>query len=387
MSQAQVAHPLGKSVQWLSNIERGVRSPDRYSVLVPIADVMGVTVADLTGDRPAAPVVSEVEHESARPVRLALAGHGFGMADAPNGPDRSPLADLDALSGRVRSAWALVHEARYGDLGRSLPDLIGDCECAARTDGAEGSAAFRLLAELYQAVAAMMAKLGETDAAWVAADRSMFAATRAGDTVLAAAGAFRLGHAFLSAGKPDQAARAVDGPAAAVDRAALAGSADATALSGALSLVAAVAAARRGEREAALSAVRGAEAAAALLGPGYEDRRFGTEFGARNVALHAVAIAVELGDGADALRRARTLDVAGLSPERRARLLVDVARAHAQRRRGGAAVAALEDAERLAPEMVRCHRLARETLRELLRRERGRAKPGRLGLARRLRVV
>jgi hypothetical protein len=64
-----------------------------------------------------------------------------------------------------------------------------------------------------------------------------------------------------------------------------------------------------------------------------------------------------------------------------------VARAHAQRRRGGAAVAALEDAERLAPEMVRCHRLARETLRELLRRERGRAKPGRLGLARRLRVV
>src|SRR5256885_11679097 len=123
MSQAAVAGRLGRSVQWLSNIERGVRSPDRYSILVPIADVMGVTVADLTGDRPPVLVVSETEHESARPVRLALAGYGFGMADAPSAPEPSPHVDFDALSGRVRAVWALVHEARYGDLGRLMPDL------------------------------------------------------------------------------------------------------------------------------------------------------------------------------------------------------------------------------------------------------------------------
>ena len=70
-----------------------------------------------------------------------------------------------------------------------------------------------------------------------------------------------------------------------------------------------------------------------------------------------------------------------------ARLLVDVARAHAQRRNGSAAMRALEEAERLAPEMIRCHWLARETLRDLLRRERTRMKPSRLDLAARMGLV
>jgi transcriptional regulator with XRE-family HTH domain len=38
MTQAVLAGQLGRSVQWLSMIERGVRRADRYSILVPIAD-------------------------------------------------------------------------------------------------------------------------------------------------------------------------------------------------------------------------------------------------------------------------------------------------------------------------------------------------------------
>jgi hypothetical protein len=209
--------------------------------------------------------------------------------------------------------------------------------------------AWRLLAGLYQAIAAMMAKLGEVAAAWVAADRSTFAATESGDIVLAAAGSFRLGHAFLNAGKLDEAARAVDLAAAAVETVAQTGDADATALWGALNLARAIAAARGRDRDAALSAIARAQDAAERLGPDYVDGRFDTEFGARNVALHAVAVAVELGDAAEAVRLASDLHTVGLSAERRARLLVDLARAHTQRRRGGAAVSALEEAERLGP--------------------------------------
>ena len=109
-------------------------------------------------------------------------------------------ADLAELRERVQCAWVLVHDARYGELGRALPELIQRCEQAAWTATLDGCRdAFRILAELYQAVAAMMAKLGESDAGWVAADRSAFAATRADGAVLAAAGGFRLGHAFMSA--------------------------------------------------------------------------------------------------------------------------------------------------------------------------------------------
>ena len=61
-----------------------------------------------------------------------------------------------------------------------------------------------------------------------------------------------------------------------------------------------------------------------------------------------------------------------------------MARAEAQQRRTGAAVSVLEEAERLAPELVRCHWLSRETVRDLLRRERGLLRPDRLALATRM---
>ena len=47
-----------------------------------------------------------------------------------------------------------------------------------------------------------------------------------------------------------------------------------------------------------------------------------------------------MGDAGRALRIAGTVDITGLSAERQARMLIDVARAHAQRRQAGEAVAA-----------------------------------------------
>jgi hypothetical protein len=233
----------------------------------------------------------------------------------------------------------------------------------------------------------MMARLGEADAAWVAADRSAFAATRAGDPLLAAAAGYRLSHALMSAGKLEQAERAADVAAGVLERHLYRDRADSLGLWGALYLVKAVAAARRGDADAAWFAISRAENAARELGADYEDCRFDTEFGAQNVAMHAASVAVELGDAAEALRRAGVVDAGRLSSERRARLLVDMARAMAQQRKGAAAIRALEDAEQLAPELVRCHWLARETMLDLLRRQRCRTKPGRLDLAARMGLV
>jgi hypothetical protein len=93
---------------------------------------------------------------------------------------------------------------------------------------------------------------------------------------------------------------------------------------------------------------------------------FDTEFGPTNVQLHRVAVAIDLGDAGEAIDVARAIDASGLSPERQARLLVDVARAHAQRRHAGEALTTLLDAERLAPEHVRSHHLAKATITDLL---------------------
>jgi hypothetical protein len=80
---------------------------------------------------------------------------------------------------------------------------------------------------------------------------------------------------------------------------------------------------------------------------------------------------------------AQDIDASNLSPERQARLLVDIARSHAQRRHVGEATIALLDAERIAPEQVRSHHLARDTIGDLLAYS-GRRPPAELGdLARR----
>ena len=84
------------------------------------------------------------------------------------------------------------------------------------------------------------------------------------------------------------------------------------------------------------------------------------------MGLHEIAVAVELGDAGRALRAAATVDTCGLSAERRARMLIDVARAHAQRRQVGEAVAALRQAEDITPEQVRGHELVRQLVSDLL---------------------
>jgi hypothetical protein len=98
-----------------------------------------------------------------------------------------------------------------------------------------------------------------------------------------------------------------------------------------------------------------------------EDRDdYGTEFGPSNVAVHTVGVAVELGDAGHALDLASDVDVSSLSPERRSRYLIDLSAAHAMRRQIGEALHDLEEAERIATEQTRTHRIAREVTRDLL---------------------
>jgi hypothetical protein len=66
------------------------------------------------------------------------------------------------------------------------------------------------------------------------------------------------------------------------------------------------------------------------------------------------------------LRAAAAVDTSGLSAERQTRMLIDVARAHAQRRELSEAVAALAQAEDITPEQIRGHDLACQLISDLL---------------------
>jgi hypothetical protein len=360
-----------------------VRSIDRISVLTQVAAALNVPVTELSPD----PLVQEHggEHPTIRAVRLALSDQAtlgllFGEPASGDAPD---LTDLQTKAGL---AWELTHASRYEELGELLPALIHECEAACRRlTGDDGRAAFQVAASAYQAVSATMAKLRQVDAAWVAGERSITAAERGEAPLLAVAGAFRIAHGFLSGGQTSEALRTALSAAAALEDQMPDGPPELVALWGALNQAAAVIATRASEEETARECMRKAEDAAQRIGADRND--FETEFGPTNVALHAVGIAVELGDAGEALRRAATVDRSGLSIERRARFLLDVARAYAQRRKVVDTVRALEEAEALTPEQVRSHPMVREMVRDLLRGERRSVNPDLRALAQRVGVL
>lgn len=388
LSQVEFAGLIGRSDSWVSQVERGVRAVDRMSVLQKVADALGVSVDELRGAQPDDSAVAADRPGAFEALRLALTGHP--ALDVVLSSETQALTSdrLDELRRLHERVWPLVHSSRYSDLAPIVTSLIPGLERAVRSsDNFElAEQAREILSDTYQAVSAMMSKLGEPDAAWIAADRAARVAEAQDDPLALAASLFRMAHVFLGLGQLAQ-AQAVAQPAveSLKDRAATDASPEVLSLWGAFHLVLAIAAARDNDRAKAREHLRHAQEIADRIG---EDRNdFGTEFGPTNVALHAVGVAVELGDAGEAIDLARTIDQERLSPERQARYLLDLAQAHAMRRQIGEALRCLEQAERITPEQTRSHRVAREVARDLIQLSGGRPRPELRQLAERFGVV
>lgn len=357
LSQREFAPLIDRSEAWLSQVERGVRAVKTVDVLERIAGVLDVPLAELAPTAPAA--AAEERPASAVPLRLLLSAN-FALRAVLG---KQPKPDLDALRSETDRVWTLAHESRYEELVALLETLLPRLEAAAGADDA--SDVFALLARSYHACAAALAKLQQFDAAWVAADRAISDAGRASDPLLMAEGAFRLTLVFQGARQLDQAEHTATTASVALEGLVEQGIPEALSVYGALMLQRAVIAARTERAEEAWQHLDRAREIASRLG---EDRNdYHTEFGPTNVSLHEVAVAVDLGDAGEAVRRAATVDASKLSLERQGRLLIDVARAWTQRRNVERALAALEDAERLAPEQVYNHRLVHMMVRDLVR--------------------
>jgi transcriptional regulator with XRE-family HTH domain len=360
LSQPELARIIDRSVAWVSQVERGVRKVDRMSVLEALAAALDVPLAELAAEAPVVAAVTE-ELPGAGGLRLVLSG-AYALRAMLDGRRASGIGTLRA---KARKAWELTHAGRYTDLTDLLRGLVPDLETATRSmpenQRAEVS---ELLATAYQACSAALAKLGEPEAAWIAADRAMAAAERAGNPMLVAAGAYRLVFVFINARHYDQAEETARTAAEALWPLADHGDPQAMSLWGGLTLQRAIIAAHLNHPDTAYGQLERATQLAGRLGEGHNE--FNTEFGPVNVRLYEIAVAVELGDAGRALRAAAAVDATGLSAERQARMLIDVARANAQRRQANEAVAALLRAEAITPEQVRGHALVRQLVSDLL---------------------
>jgi hypothetical protein len=280
---------------------------------------------------------------------------------------RTSVADLRrAVSRALRASLA----SDYGRLADTLPDLIGEAELA-RIEGSDPEQVQRILSDIYAITGWTLIKADSPAAAWNAAQRAVQLAEEADDIFRSAAATRCLSEVHMRARNFEEASRTAFLAAAYLDTAGPRDRATVLCLRGGALLSASAAAARRGDSREARTSLRAAAVCASRLG---EDRAdLGTVFGPTNVAIHQVAVAVELGDAREAVRRVPEVNLDQMPShltERRARFLIDVARGHAQVQDDAAALDALTEAEAIAPDELRNHRLTREVVDDLLSRER-----------------
>lgn len=368
LTQHELAALLQKTPSWMSQVERGVQPVRRMDVLQEIADALGVSVQQL---RPDAPSPAELATEP-RPLsqsndldraRQLISGHPAPDVLLGTAPDTPPVA-LDELAIRVEEVWELTHAGQLATLSDAVTDLLPTLERTVRTVEKDRRAeAYLLLARVYQALAAAFVRQSEPDAAWVAADRAISAAELSDDPLNVCAGVFRMVQAFVRLKHLDQAEHAAHTAIAALEQRGDLGPEGLSVL-GSLHLVLALVHARSSQRTEARAEIEKARAIAAEIG---EDRNdFNLEFGPTNVEIQAVSTAIDLGDAGEALDIGLAIDAESLSPERQGRLLMDLGRAHAQRRHAGEAVDCLLRAEALSPETVLTHIASRAAIKELV---------------------
>lgn len=282
-------------------------------------------------------------------------------------------ADPRVLRSTVDRAMHLSLSSAYTALEKCLPDLIGLAEIATIRAGGDDRAAQLARSDVYAVAGWTLIKADNPAGAFIAAQRALLAAEHAGNSLRVAAATRCLAEVHMRAANFEEATRTAFLAAVHLESAPTADKEDgpaAISIRGAALLSAAAASARRGDRREAHAALKAAAVCADELGQDRAD--LATVFGPTNIAIHQVAIAIELGDAHDAVRHIPAVQLDRMPPaltERRARFLIDVARSYAQTNDDTAAIDALIQAEAIAPDELRHHRQTHKLIRNLLTRE------------------
>ncbi|MDH6121395.1 transcriptional regulator with XRE-family HTH domain [Kitasatospora sp. GAS204A] len=371
MPQADFAAAVGRTQGWVSKVERGLIELDRAAVINEVAAALHCHPNDLI-ERPfVAGKASENQWQVAA-ASILRELRRYDLVPVFDGVPR-PSATLwqeTARLHRLRDAAANVAILRV------LPDLLREARALAETaTGHEREEAFGIYAVCCKFAHTAAHTLGHPELIAMACERAAWAAGRSGDTVLpAVADWMRVWDMWATADWEDSLALS-NKALRSIDAEYEAGQPLAVRAWGTLQLRAAVSAARAGspgETEDRISHARAAAARLAATDVPVFDRHSLT-FSSGNVQIHSVSVQLEMGDHSKALmlhERADPAQVATLPNSRRGHHRMDLARAWLWDGNRDKALAELEEAERIAPQLVRNHPIARATLRKIVYAER-----------------
>jgi hypothetical protein len=297
---------------------------------------------------------------------LGVAEALAAILTAPGKPPSARVPSLPALTRAVATAKQAYQACKYSETMSQLPALLPDLQAAC--DSFEGDArlrAYALSADAYHVAASVLLKLDDHGLAWLAADRSMRAASLSEDPLTVGSSARIITHALMADGHFAAATTTAGSYGERLAAEVRKPTSDSLSVFGSLLLRGAVAAAQAEDRDVSMAMLDEAGQAGSRLGSDYNHRW--TAFGPANVLLHRVNVAVFLGDAGAAIDHARkvNLDLLPIT-ERKASFFVDTAQAFAQWSKHEKAYHALRAADQLAPQEVRSrpavHRLVNDLL-------------------------
>jgi len=376
MTQEVLAGLLGRSVEWLSQLERGARQADRLSTIVAVADALRIEPLQLLPGRFRTRRI-QIDDEaigtapdSVAAIRDAMLRYD-GLAGLVGVPDRRPV-DLDELQRRIGHAFYCSQTERWSELGPLVPDLLADAWHAVHAyTGDDQRRAWGLQSLVYRVTSGMLDRIGERELPWIAAERDLVAAERSEHPLLLAGAAWRMSVVLRHAGRIEASTEVPIRAAEALRPQLRTDWPEAHSVYGALELKAAVGAATLGDHAGVREHLGQAAAAADLLGDQRNDYWFA--FGTSNVAIHSAWLAMELGDPIEAVRRGEQVDHWTLPrhiAERATSHLITMAWAQHLRRHDDDALAALVEARRLAPEQLLFTHRVHAMVATMLHRER-----------------
>ncbi|WP_280243322.1 helix-turn-helix domain-containing protein [Nocardia abscessus] len=362
LTQLQLAQKANVSVSLLRKVERGAR-PASPAFIAAVAGALGVNIEDLTG-QPYTPARDDAgAHATIRELRRKILAFNDEPLSAP-----TTLKELTAALHRVQESR---RRGRYGDHTAELPDVIHGLHVLASDEppGHRLETIYSTLAYAYNSASSIAYRYGYFDLAGLAAERCVWAAERSGDPAWPIAAEYHRALILLYSGAYAGGLRVVERAHAASEK--LPTTPEVLAVRGALHLRGAVLSARALDADTADAHLREARRIGQVIS---SDRyqEYGTGFHLPNVAIHSVAVPVELSDGTTAVARAEQIRLpASVSPSRAGHHWIDVSRAwllHGDKQR---ALTSLDQARRLAPGLTRNHPQVHETVRVLAHARRG----------------
>ncbi|WP_271219540.1 helix-turn-helix domain-containing protein [Streptosporangium carneum] len=367
ITQRELARRVGRAQSWVSGVENDSIPLDSIALINTLARALRVHPNELTarpyrGDTPA----EDRGHSAIPEIRRQLERYDLGPEW--DGEVR-PLSELSTAINRAN--W-LRREARYAELANELPALLSELQAATHLYlGSNRSTAFSLLATAYQAADSVTYNLGYADLSLIATNRVRWAAEQSGDPYQGAVAAYLRIRNLWSSTSWNDALSVLDSACAGVENEYTAGEPEALAVWGGLQLRAAITAARKNSADEAWSRHRLAAEAVTRLGSRQRTNYYELCTNQSNIDIHGVAIAVELGDGPQAVRRGEVVRLPkDLQANRVGYHHLDYARGLLWCGKREAATAELERAEKVAPLLIRNHPMAQQAVRTLLDLER-----------------